>query len=200
MPVSPVKSLSLSITHHFSHLHLCLSPLQSLDEPSHGGTHQPPHCGVISFLPEEHKAFNTLKNRTRFAEQLIKINNSPSMQTMGYGRTQRFTAKPGQNKMRVAGDLTPQDTSKLQPFSDFMTLSDTMDMLCELFPADNGMKNTPADLITQDDILSDYYSPDKIPKVKALYGLEAQARQTGVDVEQLIGSDSGITDFQFQED
>ena len=102
--------------------------------------------------------------------------------------------------MRVAGDLTPQDKSKLQPFSDFMTLSDTMDMLCELFPADDGSKNTPADIIAHDDILADYYSPEKIPKVKDLYGLEAQARQTGVEVEDLIGSDSGVTDFQFEQE
>ena len=122
------------------------------------------------------------------------------MQTMGYGKTQRFTPRPGQNKMRVAGDLTPQDKSKLQPFSDFMTLSDTMDMLCELFPADDGSKNTPADIIAHDDILADCHSPDEIPKVKDLCGLEAQARQTGVEVEDLIGSDSGVTDFQFEQE
>ena len=102
--------------------------------------------------------------------------------------------------MRVAGDLTPTDETKLPHCSDYMTLSDTMDMVCELFPTEQGNKNTPAEIIEDDDILAEYYSPDKIPKVKSLYGLEAQARQEGVDVAQLIGSDSGVTSFTFQTD
>ena len=102
--------------------------------------------------------------------------------------------------MRVAGDLTPQDQSKLPPLSDFMTLSDAMEILCEMFRAEDGNKNTPADIISEDCILTEYYSADKIPKVRALYGLEAKARQQGIDVQQLIGTDSGVTEFTFEAD
>ena len=128
-------------------------------------TFNPRYHVFLSIVPENKVDKNTAANRERWAANIIKLNNSPKLQNEG-----RYAAVP----LYYKGDVTPAVDTKLPPASDFLTLRDTMEVIRIAYKTTDGEKPSIEDLLEDESILEKYYSPDLIPKVRALYGFRNQ--------------------------
>jgi hypothetical protein len=100
---------------------------------------------------------NTPENRRRWCNHIIQFWNSADMQQLfKYPETCRY-----------GGDITPQDESKCQPISHWLTIRDTMEYILQSYQA---RYTSVADILNElPSILPYYYSDDLIPLVRNYY-------------------------------
>ena len=110
---------------------------------------------------------NTASNRARWANSFVALYNSPTLQAeMRYPEQACFAA-----------DITPQDESKCAPLSSWLTAQDTLDYVVQTLKNYNNF----TDILASDDVMSLFFSPADIPRVRAQLDPNAQTPNYPID-------------------
>jgi hypothetical protein len=110
-------------------------------------------------------ANNNAANRARWANAFVSFYNDPGTQAeMRYPELACF-----------GGDVTPQDENNCAPLSHWLTAQDTVDYITSIQPNCSSF----SDVLNNDDLMSIYFQPEDIPRVRARLNPNAQTPNHG---------------------
>lgn len=153
------------------------------DPPKRIGGYEPPYH--ILMVQVNNPIKNTLENRTKIANAVCTVNNSRVVQVDGYGNN---PGKPNNNNMMAyQGDISPADPNNLPKLSDYITIGDVMSVIKELLSSPEGQELTDVQVVQNQAMLDQFFSPDLHAKVRELYqeGAEGGAFAPGFIVPQM---------------
>lgn len=149
-----------------------------LDPPKGLNDYQPRYKNLLSFVSEEKAYMNTAKAREQIARQIMKLNNHDNMQQSGYGK--RYAPGP-QSILEYGGDLTPSDLQQAAPLSDFLTIRDTMDIVCSLHSNPETQEaSSPEDILANEEILLRFFRAGLVDEIKKIYCSKAGDPTAGI--------------------
>jgi hypothetical protein len=110
---------------------------------------------------------NTAQNRELQSRAVCAFNNSREVQTNGYGNNPGHANK--NNMMMFDGDVTPENLADAPPLSNFLTIGDCMAIIAEAHTNPQGNKPSDAAIVSNQEILDRWFSPDLHERVRSLY-------------------------------
>ncbi len=118
-----------------------------------------------NWQPQNQQQQNTQANRELWANNNIAFWNHPNYQ--------RMCKYP--EPLSYGGDITPQDETRAQPLSQWLTIRDTMDYIVQSYPS----FNTISDVLQNQQYLPWYYSAALTPFVLTHFAPLNQANANG---------------------
>lgn len=180
---------------------MCLpdKPMEYKEDPPNNpsSTFRPRYNVLLSYLDQDQLHKNTPQNREKWAQQIMTVNNTQSMQVYGYGQYRKSGATEA-NKLDYGGDLCPKDPKNYPPLSQYLTLSDTMKVVCKLhIHQETNEFLTPPEVLDRQDLLDKFFIKSHQSLLPNLFAAELEAFKAGDNIEDHIGHEATLTNLDF---
>ena len=160
------------------------------DEPGKNSTYRPRHPVFVAVLSDDNVDKNTPEMRRKFAENIMKVNNSDNMQR-AYIETSANPQRGG-TMLSYAGDITPKEEGQLPFLSKYLPRPEVIECIKAAYKANDGSQPSLEFVLKCDEWLTLYFEPEEIPLVKQFYGFSTDESE---DVNECDGISVSVLDL-----